>query len=121
MPLLSANELGTLQHWATLGMTDSVTIQRMAQADTAFGDDEQTSYATIGTSDAWIRSTPTIVATADVGALVTINTYRLLVPVGTDITVKDQVLWEDEVFLVTDTTFESTWKPFLTVNLRRRE
>lgn len=121
MPLLSDSELGALQYWARNGMTDTVTIQRPVQVDSAYGDDESVSYTNIGTTQAWFRSIPTPIATAETGQLITVNTYRLLVPVGTDIMPKDQVVFGSEVFIVTDTTAESTWQAMLTVSLRRRE
>lgn len=119
--LLSSSELGTLQVWAEVGMNDTITIQRPTQTDSSFGDDEVVTYTTVGTSKAWFRSTPTPVATADTGVLITVNTYRLLVPVGTDILPKDQVLVGGDTYLVTDTNAESTWKPSTRVSLRRRE
>jgi hypothetical protein len=121
MPLLSANELATLQVWAELGMTDTITIERPSQSDSVYGDDEVATYTFVATSKAWFRSLPTAVATSDTGALITINTYRLLVPVGTSILPKDQVIAGVDTYLVTDTTVESTWKPYLQVSLRRRE
>lgn len=121
MPLLSASQLAAVQRVAETGMTDLVTIQRPVQTNTAYGDDENITYTTVGTCRAWFRSVPTVVAAADTGALVTVNTYRLLVPVGTDILPKDQVLTGGETYLVTDTTAESTWNPYLQVSLRRRE
>lgn len=120
-PLLSSSQMAALQAIALTGMPDSVSIERPSQSDSAYGDDEYITYTVIGTSQAWFRSTPTVVATADTGSLVTINTYRLLVPVGTDIKPKDQVTVGPEIYLVTDTTAESTWKPYLQVSLRRRE
>lgn len=119
--LLSANELGALQYWARNGMTDTVTIQRPTQTDSDYGDAESLTYVTISTSPAWFRSIPTPIATAETGQLITVNTYRLIVPVGTDIMPKDQVVLGPEVFIVTDTTAESTWQAMLTVSLRRRE
>lgn len=121
MPLLSASQLAALQTVAISGMTDTVSIVRPSQSDSVYGDDEVITYTTVGTSKAWFRSTPTQVATADVGVLVTINTYRLLVPPGTDIRPKDEVTFDTDVYLVTDTTAESTYQPYLQVSLRRRE
>lgn len=119
--LLSASQLGALQTVAKLGMTDTITIQRQALADSDYADDEVATYSTVGTSIAWLRSTPTAVAVADTGALITANTYRLLVPTGTDIRARDQILHGSDAYIVTDTTVESTWKVYLTVSLRKRE
>ena len=120
-PFLSVEQLQSMRGIAERAMTDTVTIQRPSQSDSVFGDDAVITYTYVATSQAWFRSTPTMVATADVGSLVTINTYRLLVPVGTSILPKDQVVVGQEVYLVTDTTAESTWNPYLQVSLRRRE
>lgn len=121
MPLLTPSQLAALQKVSELGMTDVIEIERPTQSDSIYGDDEAIVYHSIGEVKAWFRSTPTVVATADTGALITINSYRLLVPVGTDIRAKDQVIHNSDTYLVTDTTFESTWKPSLRVSLRRRE
>jgi len=120
-PLLSESQLAALRGVAELGMINTVVISRPTQVDSAYGDDANITYVTVGTAKGWFRSTPTPVASADVGSLVTINTYRLLLPTGTDIRPKDQVHLGSEIFLVTDTTGESTYQPYLQVSLRRRE
>lgn len=121
MSLLSDTAITALSSWAKLGMTDTVTIERPTMGDSAYGDDETITYAAIGTAIAWFRSTPTAVAVSDTGALITANTYRLLVPLDTDIKPKDQVKIGDDTYIVTDTNVESTWKVYLTASLRRRE
>ena len=56
------------------------------------------------------------------GALVTVNTYRLYLPVGTDIKVGDEVVvGGDDVYIVSDTTAESTWMAVLECSLRKRD
>lgn len=121
MPLLSPRQMSAIQRYARAGMTDIVDISRPSQSDSVYGDAEAIVYTFVGSTKAWFRSQPTPVATADVGVLVTINTYRLLVPTGTDIQPKDQVLVRSETYLVTDTTAESTYQPYLQASLRRRE
>src|SRR5437773_6681917 len=120
-PLLTPNQLASLQQTALRGMNDLVDIQRSTASDSVYGDEEAQVFHTIGQARAWFRSIPTPVATAGTGQLITINTYRLLVPVETDIRPKDQVVFGPETYVVTDTTAESTWKPYLQASLRRRE
>jgi len=50
-----------------------------------------------------------------------VNTYRLFLEVGTDITPGDRVMVGGAMFTVSDTTAESTWLPLLTASLRRIE
>lgn len=69
----------------------------------------------------WFWSSPVPMQDDDSGALVTTNTYRLYVPVSTDIQPGDEVLVGAQEYIVSDTTTESTWKPFLRCTLRRRE
>jgi len=69
----------------------------------------------------WFYSTPTPVQTEEAGAIVTVNTYRMFVPVGTDITDGDEVTVGGEVYSVSDTTVESTWQAMLTCSLRKRD
>jgi hypothetical protein len=59
----------------------------------------------------------------DTGMIVTSNTYRLFVPVGTDIQIGDHVFVgpNPDAYTVSDTTAESTWTALLTCSLRRRE
>lgn len=126
-PLLSANELDALRQVALLGMVTPVYVKRRITSDTAYGDDDRVTYTLVATTGGWFFSRPTPVADVDTGALITVNTYRLFVPVGTDILAGDEVSTDsdpsdsDVVYTVTDTTFESTWLPLLTCSLRKRE
>lgn len=119
--LLSPMQLAALQKVALLGMQTPVTIQRRSFADTPYGDSEEVSFAAVGTALGWFHSTPTPVATIDSGSVVTVNTYRLFLPVETDVRDGDQILVGTATYVVTDTTKESTWKPLLNCSLRKRE
>jgi hypothetical protein len=119
--LLSPAQLGALQKIALSGMKTPVTIQRKTMTDSAYGDAEEVSYVTVTTATGWFYSTPTPVATIDGGSVVTVNTYRLFLPVDTNVQDGDQILVDDARYVVTDTTKESTWKALLACSLRKRE
>jgi hypothetical protein len=122
-PLLTASELLEVQKVAEEGMTSPVTIYRRTAvpADSDEFDDELTYIEQATQVMGWVYSNPTPVAMIDSGALVTVNTYRLYLPVGTDIRPGDRVNVADREFTVTDTTAPSTWPALLNVSLRRRE
>jgi hypothetical protein len=119
--LLSGRQLAALQAVAITGMQTPVIIQRRVTSDTIYGDDDEMTFVTVTTALAWFHSTPTPVQEQDTGSIVTANTYRLYVPVGTDIDDGDQVLVGSAVYVVSDTTKESTWKALLACSLRKRE
>jgi hypothetical protein len=114
---------------AKLGMITTVTVERRSEADPPaggdYGDDfldyTITSESRRLTLKGWFHSTPTTIQEVDTGAIVTANTYRLFVPVGTDILPGDLVYVGAEEYVVSDTTQEGSWLPLLTANLRRRE
>jgi len=93
-----------------------------------YGDDFL-SYTTTNESrrtnvNGWFHSTPTPVQEVDMGQIVTVNTYRLFLPVGTDIRVGDHVhvaTNPTDDYTVSDTTGEGTWLPLLTCSLRKKE
>lgn len=122
-PLLSSDELLQVQKIAELGMVSTVTILRRTTVPA--GSDEYDDGLTFVTQSAtvkgWLYSKPVPVAVVDAGAIVTVNTYRLFLPVGTTISPGDQVTIGGREFTVSDTTSESTWPALLTVSLRGRE
>lgn len=70
----------------------------------------------------WFHSTPTPLQTEESGALVTVNTYRLFVPFGTDISIGDWVyVGDSDAYVVSDTTAESTWNVYVVCSLRKRD
>jgi hypothetical protein len=126
---LTTKQMDRVRDIALLGMTTPVTIERRAEAAIPVGGDygdDYLSYTT--TSEArrqqvkgWFYSTPTPVQQVDTGMIVTVNTYRLFLPVGTDVLPGDHVHVGAEDYTVSDTTAESTWLPLLTCSLRKRE
>jgi hypothetical protein len=120
-PFFSAAQMSALQEFALRGMQTTVTIQRKTLTDNDYGDRETVTWTPVATIKAWFWSRPTPVQTEDVGAVITVNTYRLFVPVGTDIRVGDQIKMGVDLYIVSDTTTESTWKAMLVCSLRRRE
>lgn len=120
-PLLSAYNMAQIGEVVARGLQTSVTIERKTSVDSPYGDDEELVWTTIATVMGWLRSTPTPVRVEDSGMVITVNTYRLLLPTGTDVAPGDLVTAADGTFIVSDTTYESTWKPYLQVSLRRRE
>jgi hypothetical protein len=127
--LLSADQLAAVQRVAVRGMTTPVEILRRTDssvtAENAYGDDAltfvETSESAVANVLGWLFSEPTAVQQTDTGAVITVNTYRLYVPVGTDILPGDRVNVGEQTFTVSDTTRESTWPALLNVSLRLRE
>lgn len=121
MPILSAAQLTAARKFAKLAMNTPITIQRRTLTDSVYGDKDATTYVTVATVKGYFYSKPTQVANAASGSLSTINTYRLLVPVGTNIKAGDVILVSIDQYVVSDTTAESTWLAYLEVSLRKRE
>lgn len=130
--LLSDAQMNQLRQVAILGMITPVLIERRSEstppAGGDYGDDfvdyTQTSETRRTEVKGWFYSTPTPVQTIDEGSIVTVNTYRLFLPVGTDILPGDRVHVGNEPtydYTVSDTTATGTWLPLLTVSLRKRE
>jgi hypothetical protein len=130
---LTENQMVRIRDVALLGMITPVTIERRSESDPPvdadYGDD-YLAYATTSESRrtevrGWFRSTPTPQQTVDNGQVVTVNTYRLLLPVGTDIKPGDHVHVGNadprDDYTVSDTTAEGSWLPLLACSLRKRE
>lgn len=129
---LSDSQMARVRDVALLGMITPVIIERRADAPPPVGGDYGDDYlsftptteSTRRTVKGWFYSTPTPIQDVDTGAIVTANTYRLFLPVGTDIKVGDHVhVGNDPTddYTVSDTTAEGTWLPLLTCSLRKRE
>jgi hypothetical protein len=130
---LTENQMERMRDLALLGMITPVTIERRAEGpvppDGDYGDDflqyTVTAETRRQTVNGWFYSTPTPVQDVDTGQIVTVNTYRLFLPVGTDIKVGDHVHVGNadprDDYTVSDTTAESTWLPLLTCSLRKKE
>jgi len=129
---LTDNQMKRMQDLALLGMVTPVTIERRAEAAIPaggdYGDDFLSYTQTVETRrtdvKGWFYSTPTPVQQVDTGQIVTVNTYRLYLPVGTDIKVGDHVHVATnpiDDYTVSDTTAEGSWLPLLACSLRKKE
>jgi len=134
--ILWPKQLDRVREVALLAMTQNVTVYRREDAPATspsadYGDDALVFTRTVETKrllvKGWVSSTPTPVQEVDSGAIVTVNTYTLRVPVGTDILPGDHVVIGETTasrendFTVSDTTEENTWMPMLACTLRHRE
>ena len=127
----SEGELASIRGLAELGMQSEVTIKKRVpvtnEADpyNVYGDDAVDHIASLVPEEAvvkgWLFSHPSPVITVVGGKMALINTYRLFVPVGTDVAPGDHAIVGGNKFLVSDTVAESTWLPLLNVSLRRIE
>lgn len=113
-----------------LGMVDDVEVLRrtdVAATDPSndYGDDTLDYIATQDSRRHWVKgwvfSTPAQQQEVDSGAIITVNTYVLRVPVGTDIKVGDNVIVRGDQYTVASTNRENTWLPMIDCNLRKRE
>lgn len=127
----SAKEMSYIRSLAEIGMQSDVIIQKRTpitdESDPAniFGDDGVTHVEVVPASGVlikgWLYSTVSPTITVVGGKMALVNTYRLFLPVGTDIESGDHVVIGGNEFIVSDTTAESTWLPLLNVSLRRVE
>ena len=129
---LTENQMARVRDMALLGMITPVTIERRSEApvppDGDYGDDflqyTITTETRRQTVKGWFYSTPTPLQDVNTGQIITANTYRLYLPVGTDIKVGDHVHVEADPiddYTVSDTTAEGSWLPLLTCSLRKKE
>jgi hypothetical protein len=131
MALLTQGQLAAVRRAAVLGMTTPIVIERRSEGAIPsggdYGDDflefTETTESRRTSVLGWFYSTPTPMQDVDTGVVVTSNTYRLYLPVGTDIDVGDHVFVgsNPDAYTVSDTTRESTWGALLEVSMRRRE
>lgn len=125
----SQAELGSIRKLAQLGMQTDVLIKRYYNAvhdeHNIYGDDDldfiPSSIPTEANVKGWLYSSPSPVISVIGGRIGLVNTYRLYLPVGTQIESGDRVVIGINEFIVSDTTDESTWLPLLAVSLRRVE
>jgi hypothetical protein len=118
-PLVSASEMAALQDLALTGMQTPVAIYDRSTVETADGQEDIWTYGR--TVNGWLHSTPTPMITLVSGEMVTVNTYRLFLPVDTTILAGDHVTIGAKNYVVSDTTEEDTWQPLLNVSLRLAE
>ena len=121
IPLLTPAELEDFRQVAFQGMKDDITILRRTTVSTPDG--MSSTWATLGTVKGWIYSTPTQHQELVSGVIATVNTFRLFVPVGTDINQSDKVLisGHTQEYWVADVVAENTWNAMLRVSLRFAE
>ena len=131
-PLLPDSTVSSIRKMVTDGFQTEIVIERRSVARAGatvtsndLGDDVVTFSETTESKrivvKGWFFSTPTPVQVEEAGSIVTVNTYRLFVPVGTDITDGDRVTVGNAQYAVSDTTAESTWLAMLTCSLRKRD
>ena len=133
-PLLTQGMLRGARRFAERGLQTDVSVYRetMVLLGTTpggsddLGDDSLSAKTTRESSyprilRGWFFSTPTPLQVEESGALVTVNTYRLFLPVGTDILPGDRISMGGEEYTVSDTTGESTWQAVLVCSLRKRD
>lgn len=129
MKLLTDGQLLQVQKFAELGMQTPITIHRRS-VDTGLDAGYDDPYgSTVGYSDVtpaggvkgWIHSSTIPVQQFDTGMVVTINTIRMYVPVGTDIKPGDEVHTSSAIYVVGDTTADETWPALLNCSLRTKE
>ncbi len=126
---LTPNQLERVRDVALLGMITPVVIERRTPSSPPLGGDygddfvefPETNQSRRTDIKAWVYSTPTPEQSVDTGQIITVNTYRMFVPVGTDVLPGDIVHVGTDDYTVSDTTGESSWLPLLTVSLRKRE
>ena len=118
--LLKDSQLAEIQKVAATGFKTPVTIKRATISSNELGDDLVGTLATIIELKGWLHSTPIAEPTMD-GGVVTANTYRLNLPVGTDVRPRDHVFIGASEYVVTDTTADETWPAMLNCSLRLRE
>lgn len=120
-PLFSDNEMNDFRQVALQGMQDDITIYRRTTVSTVDG--MSSVWALLTTVKGWIYGTPTQHQELVSGVIATVNTYRLFVPVGTDIQQSDKVMisGHTEEYMVADTVSENTWNAMLRVSLRFAE
>lgn len=136
-PLVSPSVLAAVRSVAETGLQTKVSIFRRSTTvlgalvtSDDYGDDSveftQTDETLVATVMGWFHSTPTPLQVEESGALVTVNTYRLFLPVGTDVIPGDRIdvvtdTSLDDTYTVSDTTSETTWQALLTCSLRKRD
>jgi hypothetical protein len=139
-PFFNASEMLALQEAARPALQTDIKIYHRTPTDTStgpasndYGDDAAT-YPVVQegspladvTVKGMLYQRPTPVAGEDPGEIVTANTYRLFVPLGTRVYPHDEVEANDEHgvpvrYEVTDTNADITWKAYVTCSLRRLE
>ncbi len=130
--LIDSTTMDALSQIATSAMQTEVVISRKVVTERGttlvaddYGDDDISYSETSESSRLVIKgsfsSIPTPVQVEDAGQLVTINTYKLALPRGTDVAVGDEVTVGSVTYIVSDTTGESTWQALVLCTLRKAD
>ena len=129
--LMKPSEVASIGKLGLLGMASDVIIKKAvptsnsSDPNNVYGDDaqtfvEETSYTGV-TVQGWLshKNSPVIGETG--GKMAIWMTYKLYLPVGTDVVSGDRVSIGGQDYIVSDTTAGHTWLPWLSVSLRRVE
>lgn len=119
MTLLSAAEMAAIRTVAESGMVDTVVIKRRSTTEGDYGD--VSGYTEVATVRGWITElTSTTAALENVGNVEALaGSYRLFVPVGTDLRPHDEVTVNGHDYIVQNTDEGNTYEPMLRAFLRR--
>lgn len=119
-------QMTAIRNIVKIGMVTPVTIQRRsvnAEADPSniYGTDAET-WTTVATVNGWLYETtsPTNITVIS-GKASYIMTYRLFMPVGTDIDAGYRAVIGGITYVVEDAAQDDTWQPMKRCTLRRRE
>lgn len=116
-PLVSPAQLAGLRAVGARGFDTEVIIMRTLQTETPFGSDDV--WATVDIVDGWLREMSNTKVGETVYVLSSTGTYRLHLPVGTDIVSGDEVIVDDGTYSVQNVNTENTLKVFTTAQLRK--
>ena len=125
--LVTDGQVAALRSVAERGLKDDVTIFKRTRVtdendpNNVYGDDYETWVESSTTVKGWLFSSPTPTIETMDGRMALLNTYRLFLPVGTDVSSGDRVSCNGHDFIVSDLVNESTWLPVLRCSLRKAE
>lgn len=123
----SSTELAGLRESVAVGLVDDIDIYpRTANDDpddpaNIYEDSAEPTFDFSETVKGWIFSEPNTSATTVGGIIGTLNTYRIFLPVGTEIHPGDRLLIRTVFYELIDTVDESTWLPVLRCSAKRLE
>jgi hypothetical protein len=139
-PFFSPSEVAALEQVALTGMQTDISISASTPTDASsipaggdYGDDVITYPVVEDPANppaplivkAWLFQQLTPVGAADTDQIVTVNTVRMFVPLGTPVHVGDtvNVIGDPDAidYVVADTNNEITWKAWLACSLRELE
>lgn len=121
MPLVSDAQMVALRGVAELGMVTDVTLRKRIMSDNVYGDEQTETFPVSGSAKGWLRSMPAGVLDVVSGLSGDVGDFRLFLPFGTDIGNGDRVEIGGRMFIVQDTTKESTYQVLLRCSLKRVE